>query len=355
MRPVLWWAAVGGVCFAFELFLLVAWIASGPERVPTGPTAVPTFMKVNIIIQQVLSPMMLLGTVWWFVVRPWRREGRISWDGCFLVAGASVIWQDILYNYVQPLTLWNSYFLNWGSWYGHVPGWVSPNPEGMAEAVMMSGFWYPGGLLLGAILGTFLLRKAKARWPRLGVVGLVAVCFGIFAIVDTILEVFYLRLGLYVYPTSGKNWTLFHGHYYQFPIYQSIFWGAAWAVMAASRYFRDDKGRSFVERGIDEVRGTEKTKAGLRILALAGILNLAFLLIYNVPIMFIQGLHPSTWPEDIQKRSYFTNGLCGPGTDRACPGGSVPIPLPTSVRLAPDGSVTVPPGVKLPDVVGQAK
>ena len=214
MRPVLWWAAVGGLCFAFELFLLVTWIAGGPERVSPGPTAVPTFMKVNIIIQQAISPIILLGAVWWFLVRPWRREGRISWDGCYIVAAASVIWQDILCNYIQPTAMWNSYFLNWGSWYAHVPGWVSPNPEGMAEAVMMSGFWYPPGLLLAAVLGTFLLRRTKARWPQLGVVGLVAVCFGIFAVVDIIMEVLYLRLGLYVYPTSGERWTVFHGHYY---------------------------------------------------------------------------------------------------------------------------------------------
>ena len=258
-------------------------------------------------------------------------------------------------NYIQPTAMWNSYFLNWGSWYGNVFGWVSPNPEGMAEAVMMSGFWYPPGLLLAAILGTFLLRKAKARWPQLGVVGLIGICFGIFAIADIIMEVLYLRMGLYVYPTSGRRWTVFYGHYYQFPIYQAIFWGAAWAAMACVRYFRDDKGRSVVERGIDEVRCTEKRKAGLRILALAGVLNVAFLVLYNVPISLFQGLHPSTWPADIQKRSYFTNGWCGPGTDRACPGGPIPIPLRTSVRLAPDGSVTVPPGVKLPDVVPQAK
>jgi hypothetical protein len=42
-----------------------------------------------------------------------------------------------------------------------------------------------------------------------------------------------------------------------------------------------------------------------------------------VPNVWI-ALHSSVWPQDVQQRSYFTDRLCGAGTDRACPGPAVP-------------------------------
>ena len=60
------------------------------------------------------------------------------------------------------------------------------------------------------------------------------------------------------------------------------------------------------------------------------------MLFYIIPTNAI-ALHGDTWPKDTLKRSYFTNGLCGDGTDYACPSQGAPIPRPKSAHLDPAG------------------
>jgi hypothetical protein len=62
--------------------------------------------------------------------------------------------------------------------------------------------------------------------------------------------------------------------------------------------------------------------------------------------------HTSSYPADVQKRSYFTDGICGAGTDTACSGPNVPIPVGnSSARVGPNGTLTVPKGTALPKLV----
>ena len=65
-------------------------------------------------------------------------------------------------------------------------------------------------------------------------------------------------------------------------------------------------------------RYPNRRKLGLRYLALVGFYNLALLVAYNVPqsLMWTVG---DPYPKDYVERSYFTNGLCGPGTPYECP------------------------------------
>ena len=66
---------------------------------------------------------------------------------------------------------------------------------------------------------------------------------------------------------------------------------------------------------------------------------------YNIPAMWI-GAHSEAWPQDVLKRSYFTDHLCGDETDRACPG-----PALRSIHVSPTGEAVVPDGTTLPDPV----
>jgi hypothetical protein len=89
------------------------------------------------------------------------------------------------------------------------------------------------------------------------------------------------------------------------------------------RYFRDDKGRSVVERGADSLAASNKWRTALRAFAVIGFVNAMFV-VYNVMMSFIAlqiDQTPAGYPE------YLRNGLCGPGTAWACPGPDVPIPM----------------------------
>jgi hypothetical protein len=57
----------------------------------------------------------------------------------------------------------------------------------------------------------------------------------------------------------------------------------------------------------------------------------------------------------VQQRSYFTDYICGEGTDRACPGPTIPnlrndnaTGGPQSAYIGRDGALKTPPGASIP-------
>jgi hypothetical protein len=158
---------------------------------------------------------------------------------------------------------------------------------------------------------------------------------------------FLLPLGIVSYPGAISWLTINHGHYYQYPVYEGVMGGVFFASYACLRYFKNDKGQSVAERGIDEVKVTQKKKSGLRVLALVGIVNTLMLILFSIPVQFF-ALHADPWPQDVVKRSYLTDGFCGPGTTYACPGPAIPIPRPDSAHVSTDGKLVVPAGTELP-------
>jgi len=98
--------------------------------------------------------------------------------------------------------------------------------------------------------------------------------------------------------------------------------------MSSVRYFVDDHGNSLAERGIETVKASGLRRAGLRFLAIFGAFSVIVLAFYNIPTA-IMAAHSTAWPADTQKRSYLLDGICGQGTDRACPGPGVPITIGT--------------------------
>jgi hypothetical protein len=160
-----------------------------------------------------------------------------------------------------------------------------------------------------------------------------------FVVVDLLVEPQMARLGFWSFGGSISWLTLFHGHYYQFPIYESLFISAMWTAWAAIRFFRDDSGHLITDRGIEKLRVQGGKRTCVRFLALVGAFNIAFLLLYNIPIQ-VFALNADSWPTDVTQRTYMTNGLCGVGTSYACSGPSVPIPRPGSVHLTPEGTLS---------------
>lgn len=347
-RPVMFWAMLGAMFLALIVYLLVAWLTSGNVTTThSGPTPVPTWMKVTLRTWEFVGIPITIYTVYHFVVRPWRRDGRLSPDGLMLLAMMTCYWQDIMLDYTQYWCTYNSYLFNFGSWNAQIPGWLPPNGNQLVEPFLWAWPLYAYMCFLAAVLGCFVMRKAKARWPELGKFGLFMVCFGFIFVLDVILEPVFMALGFYTYAGAIPWMTIFHGHYYQLPIYQSVLFSATLAGWASLRYFRNDKGQTVAERGIDQMRCTARNKTRLRFLALVGVANVIYLGFYNIPYQFF-ALHAAPWPKDIIERSYFTNNLCGPGTEYACSGPNVPIPRPDSAHLSPDGELVVPAGTKLP-------
>jgi hypothetical protein len=353
---VKWWATLGGVVVVFVAYVLIKWV-SGPyfKHVPAGPTHVPGWMHVELVAWQVISWPAALFLLYRFVVRPWIRERSVGVDGILLIGFAVMWFQDPLSSSGNHWFVYNTSMVNFGSWANSVPGFAGwGHPGAMtSEPILFTPAAYIYIMLIAAAAGCASMRWARRRWPRITTAGLVAWCFGTMCVFDVVLEgLIWLPLGVFEYP--GGHWSLFPSTYHKYPLNEMLTIGAVFTAISCLRFFVDDKGRMWIERGIDKVRGGAGKKVALRGLAAIGAIQLIMFLGYNVPNTAI-GFNSTAWPNDLQKRSYFTNGICGAGTNRLCPGPDVPNMRNGAAYIGANGTVVIPTGKTLPKIVPFAK
>lgn len=354
VSPIQAWAFFGSLILALQLYIWISWI-TGPYfvRVPPGPSDPPMFMKTILTIWTTVIMAGLPVGIYYFIVRPWRRERRITTDGMLLVACGLLFFQDPLLNYFNTWSTYNTWMWNRGSWVQNVPGWVSYGEPGrmMAEPLLMNAPGYSYGVLLCTILGCWIMRRAKMQWPNISNVGLIGVLIAWTFFFDLVIEgLFLMPMGLFTYPGAIQSLSINAGTYYQWPLYEGLMWGGVQAGLCALRYFTDDRGRTFVERGSERLQGGFVKQQLTRFLAIFAACSLFFFVCYNLPAQWL-AMHADPWPEDIQKRSYFTMGICGEGTGRLCPHPALPIEGKNSAYIGPDGHVVIPAGVELPKII----
>ncbi len=339
------WAGFGVAVLAFCAYLLISWV-TGPnfERVPQGPSEPPTWMQVVLWGWQTLSIPAALFMLWRFVVRPYRRDKTVGVDGVLLLAFCSIWVQDPWSSAGNHWFVYNTYLFNMGSWANELP-WFNAfgRPGAMtSEPIFFTPAAYVYIMLIGSAVGCWFMRKAKQRRPGLTNLQLIAVCLAGMLVFDIVLEgLIWIPLGVFAYP--GGHWALFPSHYYKFPLTEMFTIGSVFTAFAAFRYFRDDRGYTIAERGIEKLRLSPGKTLAVRALAVTAFVHLAMFLGYNVPNTLV-GLNSTEWPADLQERSYFTNGICGDGTDRVCPGGSMPAVKTDSAYPNTAGQVTNPVG-----------
>ena len=199
--PVVMWAVVGGAVLVFLAYVLIAWVA-GPyfERVPQGPSDPPTWMHVELIGWQALSIPVALYLIYRFVIRPWRRERRIGVDGLLTIAFATLWVQDPWSSAVDHWFVYNTSMVNFGSWAHSLPWWTAYGQPGSmtSEPILFTPAAYVYIMLLGAALGCWVMRRAKARWPKISTGRLVLLCFAFMCVFDVVLEgIIWLPLGVF--------------------------------------------------------------------------------------------------------------------------------------------------------------
>ena len=319
VRPVKWWAALGVAFIAVQAAILIAWV-TGPwfHHVSPGPTPVPTYMKVAMVTFQILLPAAGLGAIYLFVVRPWRRERRLTIYGLLVVAFSFLWWQDPLSAYGGEWFSYNAWQVNMGSWVHEVPGWLAPGTPShqIAYPLLIVPGAYIVIFLLVSFLGSRLMALIKARRPQSSRLMLVASCFAAMALFDLVFEgIVFMPLGSWEYP--GGHWALFPTTFHKYPLNEALTTGMLFTSFACIKFFTDDRGLTLAERGADALRTNAARHWVLRALAMTGLVSLCMVLFYGLPNTFA-GLHSTQWPQSIQKRSYLTY-TCGPAAGRSCP------------------------------------
>lgn len=323
VRPVVAWAVVGAGFLAVMAWAVGNWLLRGDATAvaPTGPDQVPHSTKVLAWVLQagsVAAAAVAMG----YLARRARKEGRPPWDGLVAVGFASCFWQDTLINYLRPAVLFNPYLVNLGAWNAHIPGWIMPNGREMPEPLLLTGPMYLWLFMALGAVSCAIFRCARTRWPGIGKVGLLAIGILAVGLVDLALEMTLIRSGLYAYPTGVEGLTLFAGSRYQSPIYAAVLVGVMGSVVGMVRFNRD-AGYSSIERGLDRVGGSARTRRAVRVLAFAGFANTVFVAA-SASYAFLN-LYADAAPE---LPSYLTNNVCGSDTGAPCPGPDVPLELP---------------------------
>jgi Spirocyclase AveC-like len=324
------WVLAGTFWLVFQLYVLGRWV-TGPYFVAVDPGSDPISagMQTFLLWAQILCSSACVLCLWLWVVVPWRREGRLNSDAMIAISAATVWFWDFSQSYVVDGVLYNAHLFNRGSWGLHAwPGWLSPGGHIVAEPLLFVPAAYIVLVLSQVVFVCWLLRKIKSRRPDAGVrFYLAAIFFGLL-FVDTMVETTVLRTGLYAYPAAIRAFSLFPGETYQFPLSEGIlFGGLSLGAIAVLKFFKDDRGSTFVERGIEKLGISETRKQLLRLLAIYGWIHSAFFVLFMVPntvVTFNGDAYPEGYP------SYLLNGMCQYGERRdQCPGPGVSIPRPS--------------------------
>ena len=295
----------------------------------------PGWMESVLWVIQVAAFGSFIFGLWYWVIKPWRANGRITVDGILFFVFLTLAWQDSFCNYAQIAFTYNSAVINLGAWNTQLPTWVSPQANLVAEPLLFlpgyAGFFLP--LVKAVVWG---MSRARARWPNLGSVGLIAGTFAVAVLIDLfVIDGPALLAGVWAYP-ADFGLVLFKGTRLQLPMHEVFVVAAFITAFASIRFFTNDRGETIAERGIADVARPGWRRETVRFLAFAGIFNVVFIVTADLPYQVVD-MNQGAWPAEVVSKSYMMDGICGPGTTYECPGPNIPIPRRDSAHVGPDG------------------
>lgn len=326
--PVVYWARAGVVIAVFIAWVLGRWML-GPNFKPTDPGPDPiTGLELTILFWvQAITVILGVVTVWLVIVRPWMREGQMTTAGMLYTCWLTLFFQDPMMNYTSAHVLYNSYMVNMGTWtLGSTPGWTSPNGNNLPEPLLLIILGYSVGSYCLVFPVIAILNKIRDKKPAISKVSLAVIGIGLLICMNTIFEASLLRTGAYAYPGGIREITLFAGQPYQFPMTEGLFFGGfTIGSTMLLLFFRDDKGQTFVEKGIETLHISQFSRQWVKFFALFAFVHGSMFLVFTIPMQWM-GTHSDPYPE---YPSYMINGLCAYGeTGDQCPGPGVMMPRP---------------------------
>jgi hypothetical protein len=331
--PVKFFFGLGLVILAVFTNTIVQWILSDDFKpAPVGTDEIPKLTLILVRNTEAFFAIVSVYFLWRLLFKPWIRDKRISWDGMIMLALLTMWVQDPMCNYFNFTFSYNAYFINMGSWTMHLPGWQSPRQGNLPEPIFMMGGVYLWWTTLNVIAFSWALRRMRVWLPQLSTMGHIPIAFFVVCVLDWILEIPCVWLGIFAYPGAPAWATWWAGEPHQFPIYETVFMNFNYMSIGLLRFYRDDKGESWAERGISEFKFSERTKSFMRWVALVGYCNLSYFIVYFMPYNWM-AMQADTFPA---YPSYMRYEICGQGTPYACPSREVPIPSRHSLAIPPD-------------------
>ncbi len=281
-------AMIGGLLLVVQLWTYGRWLAAGPYQITKyrdhGDVswAAARFLEVSFLV-------LFVGCLV-YVVRRCRRERRLAFDAKLMIASLSVVWLDPFTNFVAPIWLYSTQWMNLNSPLGYAPGVINPTLKSMPFP-LFHVVNYPVALLMAGILVSSLMRRISARWPRLSTAQLVVIVAILGTAFDTLYELPFVRLHLWAFP-GAPGLALYAGDSSRHPLLAILPAGAAFATFGAVRYFRNDRGEEITERDLEDTPA--RWRPVVSTLALSGVVQMVWVAACTAQV--IGGLYAPAYP-----------------------------------------------------------
>lgn len=341
------WAALGLLSLIVVAVGWTRWVLSGPSAAPVGPDEFTSWKLVLIKVFEWSTFALVPFFLWRFLIRPTWRARSLTFDGMLMIALITLWFYDPLDNYFNLSFAYNAHFIQLGTWAPFIPGYKYVS--GYPEPLLLAGGMYVWLCFSFSLVGCAFLRRLQAWRPNMSKAGLIASSVTGCAAIVFVVETVFIRTEIWGYPGASRFLTLWPGTRYQYPLLNPILAGLVFTVLVALRYFKDDHGRSFAERGVESLPISSRLRKTVSLLAIVGCTHVGFLVGYYMPYSWTIALRADTLPA---LPSYMRAGMCGAGTDYACPSRYVPIPHGDSIHLRPDDP-RLPPEVRTKQGLGE--
>jgi hypothetical protein len=324
--PVKACALLGLAWVALIAYVFIGWVTSsyfGPT--PTGSDIPPVSTLRFIRGMEIVMTASTAWLIWECILKPIWRDGEIGTDGLLVITWFTLWFHDTMLNWTVHVFSYNAYAVNFGNWTQEIPGWVSPLSNRVPEPVLALGMSYIALCSSGAWAAMYTMQYLKQRWPQTSHLTLIAsgLAFGMFA--DWAAEHTMVTFQLMAYLSTVPSLTLLSGQLNQFPLYEAFFFGGVVGFTGVIIYYKDDRGYTWAERGVDKLRiaRVRGMKTLIRWLAMMGLFHSVMFFFYSVPMQLFS-INGGPFPKDVP--SYLLNGICGEGTPYACASPHAPMP-----------------------------
>jgi hypothetical protein len=269
----------------------IRWVLSDEQFSPApivGPDEIGDGRLVALRIFEGLSTLVLVWFAWYCVIRPWRRTGRLSLDGKFVIGGLCACWADAFLNIHSYLFAWNGNNVDMGVWSSFLPFHSEEASSRYAESLLWGPPMYVYFCAGVAIVACRYAVPLRQRYPNMSTATLFALVWAAEFAFDFVVENLAIRLTHgYAYAQTYEPLTLWKGSVHQFPLYESALVASlgclfTWMRMKA---MEDPDGLSPVERGFERWR--PGLQPFVRTFAVIGFCGVSVALVYHLPFNWL--------------------------------------------------------------------
>lgn len=293
-------AVIGAVVAGYTLWTWGAWLASGPAPVTASRDTDSPSWWVARVYEVIMAITAVALTV--RIIGQCRRQRRLVFDAVMVIAGFFTLFWDPMVNWMQPNFMYSCNWLNLNTWVAQAPGVVNPTAGIMPQPVFIM-LIYPFGLLGFAMILNHGMRFVQGRVPRISSLALLAITYVYGWFLAFCLEAPAFLNNLWGLPGAPARFSLF-GNDHRFAWAEYITTSIVFTTFAAVRYFRDDRGQTIGERGLENLAPAARTAVSIFATIAMFAMAMWALLLVQIPA----GLHTSPYPDGYP--AHQINGLC---------------------------------------------